>query len=124
MVGSGPAGTAAVYAAELGKKVILVERDKAWAAYALNRGCIPSKACCTPLMRSRPREIRTRGITFGAANMNVAKLRAGRMASRQTWRGIAQLAKMRRVRFFGWARLLRRLKTLRLEPSKASSLLV
>ena len=45
VVGAGPGGyAAAFYAADLGKKVILVEREKRLGGVCLNRGCIPSKA--------------------------------------------------------------------------------
>ena len=45
VVGAGPGGyAAAFYAADLGKKVILVERDKRLGGVCLNQGCIPSKA--------------------------------------------------------------------------------
>src|SRR6266446_6268983 len=45
VVGAGPGGyAAAFYAADLGKKVILIERDKRLGGVCLNRGCIPSKA--------------------------------------------------------------------------------
>src|SRR5881296_918384 len=45
VVGAGPGGyAAAFYAADLGKKVILVEQDKRLGGVCLNRGCIPSKA--------------------------------------------------------------------------------
>jgi len=45
IVGAGPGGyAAAFYAADLGKKVILIEREKRLGGVCLNRGCIPSKA--------------------------------------------------------------------------------
>ena len=45
VVGAGPGGyAAAFYAADLGKKVVLVEQDKRLGGVCLNRGCIPSKA--------------------------------------------------------------------------------
>ena len=45
VVGAGPGGyAAAFYAADLGKKVILLERDPKLGGVCLNRGCIPSKA--------------------------------------------------------------------------------
>ena len=48
VVGGGPGGyTAAFYAADLGKKVILIEQDKRLGGVCLNRGCIPSKALLT-----------------------------------------------------------------------------
>ena len=45
VVGAGPGGyAAAFYAADLGKKVTLIERDQRLGGVCLNRGCIPSKA--------------------------------------------------------------------------------
>ena len=45
VVGAGPGGyAAAFYAADLGKKVILIEKDERLGGVCLNRGCIPSKA--------------------------------------------------------------------------------
>src|SRR5712664_2975987 len=45
VVGAGPGGyAAAFYAADLGKKVILSDREKKLGGVCLNRGCIPSKA--------------------------------------------------------------------------------
>ena len=45
VIGAGPGGyAAAFYAADLGKKVILVERDARLGVVCLNAGCIPSKA--------------------------------------------------------------------------------
>ena len=45
VLGAGPGGyAAAFYAADKGKKVILVEQDKRLGGVCLNRGCIPSKA--------------------------------------------------------------------------------
>ena len=45
VLGAGPGGyTAAFYAADLCKKVILVEQDRKLGGVCLNRGCIPSKA--------------------------------------------------------------------------------
>src|SRR5229473_6404806 len=68
VVGAGPGGyAAAFYAADLGKKVILIERDKRLGGVCLNRGCIPSKALLhashtiTAARQSEPR-----GIVFGA----------------------------------------------------------
>ncbi|KFI60940.1 dihydrolipoyl dehydrogenase [Bifidobacterium cuniculi] len=48
IVGSGTAGySAALRAAELGKSVVMVERDGTLGGTCLNRGCIPSKALIT-----------------------------------------------------------------------------
>ena len=45
VVGAGPGGCAAAFrSADLGKKVILIDRDPELGGVCLNRGCIPSKA--------------------------------------------------------------------------------
>ena len=45
VIGAGPGGyTAAFRAADLGKKVTLVDKDPVLGGVCLNRGCIPSKA--------------------------------------------------------------------------------
>ena len=45
VVGAGPGGYAAAFrAADLGKKVTLIDKDKELGGVCLNRGCIPSKA--------------------------------------------------------------------------------
>ena len=44
VIGSGPGGYASAFrAADLGKRVLLIERDKELGGVCLNRGCIPSK---------------------------------------------------------------------------------
>ena len=45
VIGAGPGGYAAAFrAADLGKQVILIDKDEALGGVCLNRGCIPSKA--------------------------------------------------------------------------------
>ena len=44
VIGAGPGGYAAAFrAADLGKKVTLVDKNKELGGVCLNRGCIPSK---------------------------------------------------------------------------------
>src|SRR5215471_5393484 len=78
VVGAGPGGyAAAFYAADLGKKVILVERDPRLGGVCLNRGCIPSKALLHAAHGiTLAKESEHRGITFGQPTIDVAKLRA------------------------------------------------
>ena len=78
VVGAGPGGyAAAFYAADLGKKVILVEQDKKLGGVCLNRGCIPSKALLHATHAlTTARESEHRGITFGPPNVDLTKLRA------------------------------------------------
>jgi len=100
VVGAGPGGyAAAFYAADLGKKVILIERDKRLGGVCLNRGCIPSKALLHATHQiTAAREGAHRGITFAPPTVDLDKLRAwkeGVLAKLSG--GIAQLAKMRNV---------------------------
>ncbi|MBI3313823.1 MAG: dihydrolipoyl dehydrogenase [Candidatus Omnitrophica bacterium] len=78
VVGSGPGGTAAAfYAADKGKKVILVEREKRLGGVCLNKGCIPSKALLhvTQLIKEA-KESSFRGVTFQAPTIHLDKMRA------------------------------------------------
>src|SRR2546423_15086000 len=78
IVGAGPGGyAAAFYAADLGKKVILVEKEARLGGVCLNRGCIPSKALLNATnLIIEARNSESRGITFGAPTVNLEKLRA------------------------------------------------
>src|SRR3569832_1425225 len=96
VVGAGPGGyAAAFYAADLGKKVILIERDKRLGGGCLNRGCIPSKALLNAAHGiTTARESESRGITFGAPKIDLAKLRAWKESIvAKLAGGVAQLAK-------------------------------
>jgi dihydrolipoamide dehydrogenase len=78
VVGAGPGGyAAAFYAADLGRKVILVERDKRLGGVCLNRGCIPSKALLYATHQiTAARESAHRGIAFPPPTVDLPKLRA------------------------------------------------
>ena len=100
VIGAGPGGyAAAFYAADLGKKVILVERDKRLGGVCLNSGCIPSKALlhATHALAAAD-EGAHRGITFAKPTLELDKLRAWKESILiKLGGGIAQLAKMRNV---------------------------
>jgi dihydrolipoamide dehydrogenase len=100
VVGAGPGGyAAAFYAADLGRKVILVEQDKTLGGVCLNRGCIPSKALLHATHAiTVAKESEHRGIAFGAPALDLDKLRAWRDSIlAKLSGGIAQLAKLRGV---------------------------
>src|SRR5205085_1921631 len=100
VVGAGPGGyAAAFYAADLGKKVILIERDQRLGGVCLNRGCIPSKALLHAVHAiTAARESEHRGITFAPPKIDVANLRSWKESIiAKLSGGIAQLAKMRGV---------------------------
>ncbi len=100
VIGAGPGGyAAAFYAADLGKKVTLVEKDKRLGGVCLNRGCIPSKALLhATKMIHEARESAHRGISFEAPKMDLEKLRTWKNGILQKLSGgVAQLAKARGV---------------------------
>lgn len=100
VVGSGPGGyAAAFYAADLGKKVIMVERDKVLGGVCLNRGCIPSKALLYATHQIvNARESAHRGIEFTEPKIELEKLRHWKNTILQKLSGgVATLAKMRGV---------------------------
>ena len=78
VLGGGPGGyAAAFYAADLGKKVLLVEQEKRLGGVCCLRGCIPSKALLhATKMILEAKESEHRGITFAPPSVDVTKLRA------------------------------------------------
>jgi dihydrolipoamide dehydrogenase len=121
VVGAGPGGyAAAFYAADLGKKVILVEQDRKLGGVCLNRGCIPSKALLYATHTlSLAKESEHRGITFQTPNVDLAKLRAwkdGVLAKLSG--GVAQLAKMRGVEVWNGRGYFEDSATLRVETEE------
>lgn len=100
VVGSGPGGyAAAFYAADLGKKVILVEREKVLGGVCLNRGCIPSKSLLYATHQIvNARESAHRGIEFAEPKVELEKLRHWKNSIlAKLSGGVATLAKMRGV---------------------------
>ncbi len=78
VLGAGPGGyTAAFRAADLGKKVVLVERYATLGGVCLNVGCIPSKALLhAARVIADAEEMSHFGVEFGAPRMSIDKLRA------------------------------------------------
>lgn len=100
VLGSGPGGyTAAFRAADLGAKVVLVERYPSLGGVCLNVGCIPSKAMLhAAKVVAETKEMAENGISFGEPTFNLDKLRDWKQAvvDRLT-RGVGGLAKQRKV---------------------------
>lgn len=99
VIGGGPGGyAAAFYAADLGKKVILIEMDRL-GGVCLNRGCIPSKALLhATKMIAEARESAHRGVSFGEPAIDVGKMRSWKESILDKLTGgIGQLAKSRGV---------------------------
>jgi len=100
VLGAGPGGyAAAFYAADKGRKVILVERDQRLGGVCLNRGCIPSKALlhATKLI-SEAKDSEARGIRFGSPQIDLSRLRAWKESIlEKLGQGIKGLAQKRGV---------------------------
>lgn len=121
VLGAGPGGyAAAFYAADKGKKVILVEREKRLGGVCLNRGCIPSKAYLhAAKLISEARDSSFRGIEFAPPKIDLNKLR--------TWKegildklgqGIRGLAQRRNVEVLPGRGYFEDAQTLRVETEE------
>jgi dihydrolipoamide dehydrogenase len=100
VLGSGPGGyTAAFRAADLGKKVVLIERYATLGGVCLNVGCIPSKALLhAARVISEAEEMSHFGLSFDKPKIDLDKLRGWKdgVVSRLT-KGLAGLARQRKV---------------------------
>lgn len=100
VLGAGPGGyTAAFRAADLGLKVVLVERYPTLGGVCLNVGCIPSKALLhTAQIINEAVEIGAMGVSFAKPEINLEQMRTGKdkVVGRLT-SGLAALAKQRKV---------------------------
>lgn len=100
VIGSGPGGyTAAFRAADLGKKVILIERYATIGGVCLNVGCIPSKALLhAAKVIDEAQEMSDAGIDFGKPKIDTEKLSQWKtkVVNRLTG-GLKMLAKQRAV---------------------------
>ncbi len=100
VLGSGPGGyTAAFRAADLGKKVVMIERYSSIGGVCLNVGCIPSKALLhMSVVLNETREMGAHGITFAEPEIDLNKMRdyknsvIGKLTG-----GLSGLAKARNV---------------------------
>ena len=100
VLGAGPGGyTAAFRAADLGKKVVLVERYATLGGVCLNVGCIPSKALLhAARVIADAEEMGQFGVSFGDPKTDLDKLRGWKdsVVAKLT-KGLAGLAKGRKV---------------------------
>src|SRR6185312_8466171 len=100
VLGAGPGGyTAAFRAADLGKKVVLVDVGAALGGVCLNVGCIPSKALLhAARVIAETREMSENGVSFGPPEIDLGRLRAWKdgVVGRLTG-GLATLARQRKV---------------------------
>jgi dihydrolipoamide dehydrogenase len=100
VLGAGPGGyTAAFRAADLGKKVILIERYPSLGGVCLNVGCIPSKALLhAAKVITEAEEVAAHGIVFGKPQVDLDKLRSWKESvTGKLTKGLKALAKQRKV---------------------------
>jgi len=100
VLGAGPGGYSAAFrAADLGLKVVLVERYASLGGVCLNVGCIPSKALLhVAAVMDEVSHLADLGVEFGAPRLNIDKLRGHKekVIGKLTG-GLAQMAKLRKV---------------------------
>jgi len=107
VLGAGPGGYSAAFrAADLGLKVIVVERYASLGGVCLNVGCIPSKALLHVAFRhGRSQALADLGVSFGAPSVDRAKLlgHKDKVVHKLTqawrpWPGCAKVTVVRRLR--------------------------
>jgi dihydrolipoamide dehydrogenase len=100
VLGGGPGGYSAAFrAADLGLKVVLVERYATIGGVCLNVGCIPSKALLhVAAVMDEVKHFADLGVTFAAPKVDINKLRTHKenVIGKLTG-GLAAMAKMRKV---------------------------
>ncbi len=100
VLGGGPGGYSAAFrAADLGLKVVIVERYSTLGGVCLNVGCIPSKALLhVAAVIDEASHLKAAGIDFGTPQVNVDTLRGHKekVIGKLTG-GLAAMAKMRKV---------------------------
>lgn len=100
VIGGGPGGYSAAFrAADLGLRVILIERHETLGGVCLNVGCIPSKALLhVAAVKEEAERLAAHGVAFGAPMIDLEKLRqfksgvVGRLTD-----GLKAMARMRKV---------------------------
>ena len=100
VLGAGPGGYSAAFrAADLGMKVVLIERFATLGGVCLNVGCIPSKALLhVASVMDEVKHFDSYGITFAPPAIDLAKLKTHKekVVGKLTG-GLAAMAKMRKV---------------------------
>jgi len=119
VVGAGPGGyAAAFYAADKGKKVILIEKEARLGGVCLNSGCIPSKALLhvSKFIDESKESGNLRGVVFKKPTINLKKLRQWKESViDRLAKGIVSLAKAKGVEVIYGRGYFEDSKTLRVE---------
>jgi dihydrolipoamide dehydrogenase len=100
VLGAGPGGYSGAFrAADLGMKVVLIERFATLGGVCLNVGCIPSKALLhVAAVMDEVKHFEAMGVTFAPPKVDLAKLKTHKekVVGKLTG-GLAAMAKMRKV---------------------------
>lgn len=100
IIGGGPAGyTAAFRAADLGQKVILIDRNENLGGVCLNKGCIPSKTLLhIANILDETKKSKSYGVSFDDPEIDLEKIRSWKDSIiKRLALGIKSLAKKRNV---------------------------
>jgi dihydrolipoamide dehydrogenase len=123
VIGAGPGGYAAAFrAADLGKKVVLIDKDTSLGGVCLNRGCIPSKALLhlTKLIVDS-KEAKNKGVVFEKPKINIKEIRRWKnTVISKLSSGIFHLAKARKVKTLTGTARLRSANELELNNKKST----
>lgn len=101
IIGGGPGGYSAAFrAADLGLRVVLIEKHKVLGGVCLNVGCIPSKALLhVAAAKEEAEKLAAHGVSFAEPQLDLARLRDFKNATidRLTG-GLTQMARQRKVK--------------------------
>jgi dihydrolipoamide dehydrogenase len=100
VIGSGPGGYSSAFrAADLGKKVVLIEKYDNLGGVCLNVGCIPSKALLhIAKVINEAEDMGAHGVAFGKPNIDIAKMRDFKKSViAKLTVGLKMMAKQRKV---------------------------
>ena len=100
VIGAGPGGYAAAFrASDLGRDVVLIDKDPTLGGVCLNRGCIPSKTLLhISKVLEEANSLKNMGVTFTKPTIDIDVVRAWKSkVVSQLSGGIAQMAKARKV---------------------------
>ena len=123
IIGAGPGGYAtALRAAQLGKSVVMVERDATLGGTCLNRGCIPSKALITATRTlDTMRHGRQMGIVTSLEEIDFGQLRDYREHTVDTMtQGLRGLVAFRGITVYQGEASLDADRTVHVDPSEAT----
>ena len=124
VLGGGPGGYSAAFrAADLGLKVMLVERYGALGGVCLNVGCIPSKALLhVASVMDEVSHVSAMGVSFAPPSINLDQLRAhkDKVITKLTG-GLGAMAKMRKVEVVRGFGFFEGPHTLRVEETQGSA---